>query len=147
MSQSLFPRYTVSSDECHPRHDVEIPKITPFGSPLPDMRSINSPPPQARGRASRLRMCTRDLFTLPTPGCNHRHLSRRPDGLVVRIGRVLGLPSVSDSLQELRLYYTIVTAHPWIPWIVQGTHHILYATKKAATGGRHTAGSADGDGF
>ena len=45
MSQSLFPRYTVSSDECHPRHDVEIPKITPFGSPLPDMRSINSPPP------------------------------------------------------------------------------------------------------
>ena len=63
---------------------------------------------------------------------------------MVRIGRVLGLPSVSDSLQELRLYYTIVTAHPWI---VQGMHHILYATKKAATGGRHTAGSADGEGF
>jgi hypothetical protein len=63
---------------------------------------------------------------------------------VVRIGRVLGLPTVSDGLQILRLYYTIVTAHPWI---VQGTHHILYATKKAATGGRHTTGSADGDGF
>jgi hypothetical protein len=53
-------------------------------------------------------MCTRDLFTLPTPGCNHRHLSRRPDGLVVRIGRVLGLPSVSDSLQELRLCHSAV---------------------------------------
>src|SRR3712207_1128207 len=34
--------------------------------------------------------------------------SLRPDGPAARTGRVLGLPSVSDSLQELRLCHSAV---------------------------------------
>jgi hypothetical protein len=70
--------------------------------------------------------------------------SCRPDGLAVRIGRVLGLPTVSDGLQIFRLYDTIVTAHPQV---VQSTHRILHLTKQAAIGERHTPRGSDGDGF